>query len=147
MVPLFSDTTCSKDKGTSTWEAMYNLLEEEQPRPLVTKAVIDAQQSSNASYFETTCSFLHCIVARPKTIAYTNMVKWVIEEVYIIDRTFKNHRKEVMGSFSTDSLRLMYQLQEPQELYNKQLLEQFAKENEDLSNITQTWKSSEGKLK
>jgi len=59
MVPLFFDTTCSKDGGTSTWETMYNLLEEEQPRPLVTKATTDAQESSDASYFEIACSFLH----------------------------------------------------------------------------------------
>ena len=59
MVPLFSDTTCNKDGGTMTWEAMYNLLEEEQPKPLVTKATDDAQESFDASYFETTCSFLH----------------------------------------------------------------------------------------
>ena len=33
-IPLFSDTSCSIDGGTTTWEAMYNLLEEEHPRPL-----------------------------------------------------------------------------------------------------------------
>ena len=29
MTPLFIDTTCNKEAGTSTWEAMYQLLEEE----------------------------------------------------------------------------------------------------------------------
>ena len=41
MVPLFSDTTCRKDGETMTWEPMYNLLEEEQHRPLVTKVTND----------------------------------------------------------------------------------------------------------
>jgi len=68
MIPLFSDTTCNRDRGTSTWEAMYDFLEEEKPRPLVTKATVDAHVSPNASYFEITCPFLHCIVARPKII-------------------------------------------------------------------------------
>jgi len=32
MQPLFSDTTCNKDSGTTSWEAMYNLLEEKKPK-------------------------------------------------------------------------------------------------------------------
>lgn len=92
MVSLFSDTTCSKDEGNSTWEAMYNLLEEEQPRSLVKKATKDAQDSFDASYFETSCSFLHRITARPKIIPYIDMVKWAIDEVDISGKTFKNHR-------------------------------------------------------
>ena len=91
MVLLFSDTTCSKDGVTSTWEAMYNLLKEKQPKTLVTKATTDAQESSDASYFETTCSFLHQIAARPKIVPYIDMVKWVIDEVDITNKTFKNH--------------------------------------------------------
>ena len=87
-----------------TWEAIYNLLEEEKPRPLVAKAMTYAQESSDASYFEIACSFLHRIVARTKTILYTDMVKWVIDEVDISDRTFKNKRQHVMGSFSQDNL-------------------------------------------
>jgi len=66
MIPLFFDTTCNKDEGTTSWEAMYNLLEGEKPRPLVIKATVDAQGSSDASYFEATCSFLHRIVVRPE---------------------------------------------------------------------------------
>ena len=27
MIPLFSNTTCSRDRGTMTWEVMYSLLE------------------------------------------------------------------------------------------------------------------------
>ena len=41
----------------------------------------------------------------------------------------------------------MYQLLDPQKFYNKKFLEQFAKENEDPSYVTQTWRSSGGKLK
>lgn len=81
MVPLFSDATCRRDGGTTTWEAMYDLLEEEKPRPLVTKSTADAQESSDASYFETSRSFLHRIATRPNIIPYTDMVKWVIDDV------------------------------------------------------------------
>jgi len=104
MIPLFYDTTCNRDRGTSTWEAMYDLLEEEKPRPLVEKATTDAHDSSDASYFETTCSFLHRIAARLKIIPYVDMVKWIINVVEILDREFKNPRQEVMRSFLVDNL-------------------------------------------
>ena len=86
---------------------MYDLLEEEKPRPLVTKATTDGHVSSNASFFETTCSFMHCIATRPKIIPYTDMVKWIIDQVDILDREFRNIWQEVMGSFSPDNLRIM----------------------------------------
>lgn len=57
MTPLFSNTTCNKDIGTTSWEAMYNILEEEKPKPLETKATANAEESSDASYFEVACSF------------------------------------------------------------------------------------------
>ena len=136
MNPVFTDTTCSREGGISTWETMYDLLEEEQPRPLVKKATADGHASSDASIFKTACSFLHCIDARPKIIPYTDMVKWIIDHVDVSDREFKNSRQEVMGSFSPDNLQLMYNLPEPQAFYNKQFLEKFAKENEDPTDVT-----------
>ena len=92
MIPLFSDTMYSRDGATSTWEVMYYLLEEEKPRPLLAKATFDAHVSSNASYFEIACSFLHRIAARPKIITYTYMVKWIIDMVDVSDREFNNNR-------------------------------------------------------
>jgi len=41
MTPLFVDTTCSGEGGTSTCETMYNILEEEQPRIMETNAIVD----------------------------------------------------------------------------------------------------------
>lgn len=86
MTPLFTDTTCSREGGTSTWEAMYNILEEEQPRILETKVTVDGRDSSHTSMFEIACSFLHRRAARPKIIPYTDMVKWVIDEADISNK-------------------------------------------------------------
>jgi len=130
MTPLFMDTTCSREGGTSTWEAMYNILEEEQPRIMETKVTVGICDSSNTSMFETTCSFLHRIAMRLKIIPYTDMV-WVINEADISDREFKTRSQEVMGSFTPSNLWLMYHLPEPQVIYNKQFIEKFAKENEN----------------
>ena len=84
--PLFTDTTCNREGGTSTWEAMYNILEEVQPRILEEKIIVDGHDSLDASMLETTRSFLRHIATRPKIIPYTNMVKWVIDEADISDR-------------------------------------------------------------
>lgn len=61
MTPLFTDTTCNREGGTSTWEAMYNILEEEAPRIMETKITVDGRDSSNTSMLETACSFFHHI--------------------------------------------------------------------------------------
>lgn len=57
MTPLFADTTCSKEGGTSMWETMYNILEEEQPRIMETNIAVDGRDYSYASMLETACSF------------------------------------------------------------------------------------------
>ena len=31
MTPLYTDTTCNKNVGITTWAGMYSLLEEEKP--------------------------------------------------------------------------------------------------------------------
>lgn len=65
----------------------------------------------------------------------------------ISDRTFRNGRDEVMGSFTPDKLCQMYHLPKPEKLYDKAFLEHFTKENEDPLDATQTWRSGLGKFK
>ena len=64
MTPLYTDTTCNKDVGITTWEGMYSLLKEENPRVMEVKATKDSRKSSEASITELACSFLHRIAAR-----------------------------------------------------------------------------------
>ena len=49
MAPLYTDTACNRDAGISTWESMYRLLEEENPRIMKVAAVAGSQRSSDAS--------------------------------------------------------------------------------------------------
>ena len=74
MPPLFSDTTCNNENGVSSWEAMYNVFEEEHPKELKKIAMTDKVVSSEPSYFEVACSFLHRIAVRQKIFLYTDMV-------------------------------------------------------------------------
>ena len=114
MTPLFTDTTCSRDARTYMWENMYQLLEEEQLRIMEVLVAADGRGSSDASLTKLACSFIHCIAARPKILPYTNMVKWIIDDLDIFDKEFKTTSQEVMGSFTPNNLRRMYHLPEPQ---------------------------------
>lgn len=131
MTPLFIDTTCNNEGGTSTCETKYDLLEEGEPRPLKTKVTTDGHVSSSATIFEMVFSFLHRITTRPNIIPYTYMVKSIIDQAEISDKEFKNRSQEVMGYFLPNNLRLMYHLPKPQPIYKKHFLENFSKENED----------------
>ena len=86
MAPLYTDTACNRDAGIATWEGMYNLLEEENPRVMEVVATAGSQSSSETSLTELACSFLHRIAARPKILPYTDMVKWILDNVDIRNR-------------------------------------------------------------
>ena len=109
---------------------MYNLLEEENPRVMQVAATAGSSNSSEATLKELACSFLHRIVARPIIILYTDMVKWVLDSTDISGRKFKTSDQELIGSFTTEDLRLMYHFPEPQATYNKKFMENFAKEQD-----------------
>ena len=89
MASLYADTACNKDAGITTWEGMYNLLEEENPRVMQVAATAGSSNSSEATLKELACSFLHRIVARPRILLYTDMVKWVLDSTDISDRQFR----------------------------------------------------------
>ena len=55
------------------------------------EATLGSNSSSEASLIEIACSFLHRIVARPKILQYTDMVKWILESVDIRNRQCKAH--------------------------------------------------------
>lgn len=89
MTPLYTDATCNRDASVTTWEGMYILLEEENPKVTEVTTTADSHGSSKASITELACSFLHRIAARPKILPYTDMVKWVLDSAEITDRQFK----------------------------------------------------------
>lgn len=113
ITPLFIDTSCTREARTSTWEGMYRLLEEENPRVMEVTVIVDGCGTSEASLTNLACLFLHRIAVRPKILPYMDMVKWIIDHADISDREFKTQNQEVMGSFTPINLRPMYHLQEP----------------------------------
>jgi len=73
MTPLYTDTTCNKDVGITTWEGMYSLLEEEDPKVMEAMATVGSHGSSTSSITDLACSFLHRIAARPIILTYKDM--------------------------------------------------------------------------
>ena len=118
MSSLFSDTVCNKDCGSSSWEAMYKLFEDEGPRVIDKVSATCTNSTSDATLFGVACSYIHWIAATPKILPYTDMVKWAIDHLNIEDRIFKNSRGEIMGSFKAEDLAAMYHLPTPQQRYN-----------------------------
>jgi len=98
MSPIFSDMVCSDDGGVTSWEVIYDRLEDERLVVIVTKATTNSTQRSSAQFRDTPCSFLHRIRARAKILRDTYMVIWVVENVNIEDSQFKNSNMELMGS-------------------------------------------------
>ena len=94
MVPLYTDTACNRDTGIATWEGIYNLLEEENPRVMEVTATRGSNGSSEASLSELACSFLHWIAARPKILPYTDMVKWILDSAEMRNKQFKTQFQE-----------------------------------------------------
>ena len=147
MVPLYTNTTCNKDAGISTWESMYRLLEEGNPRVMKVIVVASSQRSSEASLEELACSFLHRIAAKPKILPYTDMIKWILDNAEMNNRQFKVQGHGLIRSFAAQDLKIMYHLPEPQVTYNAQFVKKFVAENPNLAETTKDWSRKEEPLK
>lgn len=74
-VGLFSDTVCTRDFGHSSWEAIYQYFEEEEPR-VTTRTIKTYDQTFvyEAIAKDAFNSFLHKIGPRPRLLPFTYMV-------------------------------------------------------------------------
>lgn len=95
MAPLYTDMACNRATGIATWEVMYNLLEEENPRVMEVTATMGSNSSFESFIIDLACSFLHWIEARPKILPYMDMVKWILDSVDIRNRQFKTQGQEI----------------------------------------------------
>lgn len=143
---LISDTTCS-DLNKTTWHGTYNLIESEQPTVIVVEATANSPRKSESTLKDLANSFLHKIAAREKILPYTDVVRWAIEEIPILDRTLSTRDGRIFGSFRAEDLRQMYHLPKPEKIYNKAFLEKFANENEVESEPTRDWRQNPAKHK
>lgn len=143
---LIVDTTCL-GLGKSTWISIYNLIEAEEPEIAVVQATADSTRKSDATLKDLVDSYLHRIAAQEQILPYTDVVKWAIEEIPSINRTFCTLDGRVFGSFQPDDLRQMYHLLAPEKKYNKSFLEKFRNENDIESEPIRDWRQNPAKHK
>lgn len=79
-VGLFSDTVFTRDSGSSSWENIYKYFEDEGPRVKVRTVVVDKEVPTLEA---TPQDFLQRIAARPILMPYTDMIRWVVQNVKI----------------------------------------------------------------
>jgi len=108
-------------------------LESEGPRIIQSKATTYATTYFEASHFEAASSFLHKIATRPKILPYTDMIKWIIDNINIADKAFQTSIQTIIGSFITKYLKSMYHIPDPHKVYDKPFLEHFTTDNEEPS--------------
>lgn len=95
---LISDTTCL-GLGNTSWQSIYNLIEAEEPKETEEEVTADSTNKSEASLKDLADSFLRRIVAREKILPYTDVVRWVVEQIPISNRTFRTVDGRVFGLF------------------------------------------------
>jgi len=143
---LILDTTCI-GLGNASWQSIYNLIEAEEPEETMEEATVGSTNKSEASLKDLANSYLHRIVAREKFLPYTDVVRWLIEEIPVLNRTFCTVDERIFGSFKPDDLRKMYHLPKPEKKYNKAFLEKFSAENETESAPIRQWRQNPAKHK
>jgi len=75
------------------------------------------------------------------------MIRWVIENLIIEDRQFKNSRMELIWSFRTEDLKKMYHIPDPQDIYDSTFVANSAKKNPIPFNLSQGWRVLDNKFK
>ena len=67
------------------------------------------------------------------------MIRWLIENLIIEDRQFKNSRMELIGSFRAEYLKKMYHIPDPHDIYDKKFVANFKKNNPNPFKLIQSW--------
>lgn len=76
-----------------------------------------------------------------------DMIRWVIENLIIEDRQFRNSRMELIGLFRAEDLKKMYHIPDPHDIYDKTFMANFAKKNPDPFKLIQGWRVLDNKFK
>ena len=92
-------------------------------------------------------SFLHQIAAWANIFSYYDVIRWVIYNVTIHNKTFVSAARRTFGSFKEEDIKAMYHLPDPQKIYNKAFIKDFAANNENQSEPIREWRRAPEKHK
>ena len=113
-IKLVTDTAC-QGLGKLSWEEVYNFIEAEKPTVTEVKAIVpdedDSDSNSETPLKALVNYFLHKIAARENMFPYYDVVRWVIDNITIIKRTFVSAAGTNFGYFRAENIKVMYHLQ------------------------------------
>ena len=109
------------------------MIEKEKPRVIVPKSTVpdeeDSYSDSETQLSALENSFLHRVAAWANIFPYYDVIIWVIDNVTIQNKTFVSTSRSVFGSFRAENIKEMYHLPNPQKIYNKDFLKEYAAEH------------------
>lgn len=143
-----SNTVCTRDSGHSSWESIYKYFEDEEPKVTVRTIMVDDKTpTSKTTPQDATNSFLYKIGARPRLFSYTDMIRWVVDTVNIIEWKFHTQKGSIIGSFTAKDLQAMYHLPDPQCIYKREYVQDLIKKNGEPADSIGDWRKDSNKHK
>jgi hypothetical protein len=114
---IISDTTPHAIESIKSWTQISEFLECE---------LKNAHPDSENHYRDIAESELHKIIARPRLVAYNDMISWALEKVDIPTRSILNNQGVIVGSFRPEHIQVMYKLSpNPKHTFNAEFLAEF----------------------
>jgi hypothetical protein len=126
---IISDTTPHAIDSIKSWTQISEFLECE---------LKNAHPDSENHYRDIAESELHKIVARPRLVAYNDMISWALEKVDIPTRSILNDQGVIVGSFRPEHIQVMYKLSpNPKHTFNAEFLAEF--QRKECTEVDQTY--------
>jgi hypothetical protein len=114
---IISDTTPHAIDSIKSWTQISELLEFE---------FKNSHTDSDNHFRDIAESELHKIAARPRLMAYNDMISWALEKVDIPTRSILNGQGVIVGSFRPEHIQVMYKLSpNPKYTFNAEFLAEF----------------------
>jgi hypothetical protein len=114
---IISDTTPHTIDSIKSWREIHELLDYE---------IENSPGDSENHLWDIAESELHKIAARPRLMAYNDMINWALEKVDIPTRSILNDQMVVVSSFKLEYIQVMYKLSpNPKHIYNAKFIAEF----------------------
>jgi hypothetical protein len=141
---IISDTTPHAIDSIKSWTQISDLLEYE---------FENAHPDSENHFRDIAESELHKIVARPRLVAYTDMISWALDKVDIPTRSILNEQGAIVGSFRPEHIQVMYKLSpNHKHTFNAEFLAEFQRKecieaDQTYPDMIRGWARSEAKFR
>jgi hypothetical protein len=114
---VISDTMPHAIDSIKSWRQIYEILDYE---------IKNSPNDSENHLRDIAESELHKIAARPRLMAYNDMISWALEKIDIPTRSILNDQAVIIDSFRPEHIQVMYKLSpNPKYIYNAEFIAEF----------------------